>query len=183
MSIITQVMRGMHFPPNMIFLTLSFDNKKDDKVEEMITIAVREKLGIVIFSQHPRSALGHQQVVNIWLRMSSPNKDLTVLLALQLKNNWRCKLCFITVVSDESQKDNYKIILERLIDRTRMPSDTESLVLVGDFAQCLREAPVADLNIFGLSNELNANIMHDLADNANTSCLFIRDGGDESMVV
>ncbi|MCF7905429.1 MAG: hypothetical protein K9M49_09810, partial [Candidatus Marinimicrobia bacterium] len=183
MSIITQVMQGMHFPPNVIFLTMSSDRNKDNRLEEMIVIAIREQLGIVVLSLHPKNALGNRNVINVWLRRSSPNKDLAVLMALQLKRSWDARLRFITVALDEQTQQKSQMVLERLIDSTRMPAGTEARALVGDFQTSLAEAPAADLNVFGLSNDLDADIMHDLAENINSSCIFVKDGGEESMLV
>jgi len=183
MSIITQVMHGMHFPPNVMFLTMSADRTKDNRLEEMIAIAIREHLGIVVLSLHPKNGLGNRSIINVWLRRSSPNKDLAVLMALQLKRNWDSRLRFITVAVDEETQQKSQLVLERLIDRTRMPSGTEAAAIQGDFQQVLEEAPTADLNVFGLSNDLDADLMHDLATKVNTSCLFVKDGGEESMLV
>jgi len=183
MSIITQVMQGMHFPPNMIFLTMSAEGSKDNRLEEMITIAIRQHLGIVVLSLHPKNALGNRTVINVWLRRSSPNKDLAVLIALQLNRNWDGQLRFISVADDEENQHKSQLVLRRLIDRTRMPARTEGLVLVGEFQGMLENAPLADLNVFGISNDLDADVMHGLVDKVNTSCLFVKDGGEESMLV
>ncbi len=183
MSIITQVMHGMHFPPNVIFLTMSADRHKDDRLEELIAIAIREHLGIVVLSLHAKAALGNRKTVNIWLRRASPNKDLAVLMGLQLQRNWEAHLRFISVASDEETRGKSQLVLNRLIDRTRMPSGTEGVAMVGEFKEALENAPMADINIFGLSNELDADQMHELAEDVNTSCLFVKDGGGESMLV
>jgi hypothetical protein len=57
------------------------------------------------------------------------------------------------------------------------------VILVGEFHAVLSESPQADLNIFGISNKLDGDTMHDLASAVDTSCLFVKDSGVESMVV
>lgn len=181
-SITAQVMRSMYFAPNIMFVSMSDDRSKDARLEDMIAVAVREKMGIAVYSQHQKNALGDKNTLNIWLRRSSPNKDLAILMAIQLNRNWNGQLRFITVVDKEEDGALAKAAQERLFDRARLPGSTEAVVLVGNFQESLGLAPHADLNIFGISNELDGNTMHNLATAINTSCLFVKDSGDESMV-
>ncbi|NQV29391.1 MAG: Na-K-Cl cotransporter [Candidatus Marinimicrobia bacterium] len=182
-SITSQVMRSMYFPPNIMFLSMSEDRSKDARLEDMIAMAVRERMGIAIYSQHSKNALGSSKDLNVWLRRSSPNKDLAILMAIQLNRNWSGQLRFITVVANEEEADRARSAQERLIDRARLPASTETVILIGDFKDVLSLAPGADLNIFGISNELDGDTMHSLSKAVNTSCLFVKDSGDESMVV
>lgn len=181
-SIITQVLRSMYFPSNIIFLTMSADSKKDFRLKQMIAIAIRETLGIAILSLHPKNSFGNEKQLNVWLRRTSPNKDLAVLIALQVKKNWNGNIRFITIVQDEEEKEKALFILEKLMDRARLPVDTESAILTGEFTENLQTAPLADLNIFGISNELNCDTMRDISTRINTSCLFVKDSGEESML-
>ncbi|MBT3253619.1 MAG: Na-K-Cl cotransporter [Candidatus Marinimicrobia bacterium] len=182
-SITAQVMRSMYFAPNIMFLSMSNDRSKDERLEDMIAVAVREKMGIAVYSQHPKNALGDQKTLNVWLRRSSPNKDLAILMSIQLNRNWNGQLRFITAVANEEDVKRAKAAQERLFDRARLPISSEAVVLVGNFKEVLPKAPVADLNIFGISNELDGDTMHTLAEAVNTSCLFVKDSGGESMVV
>ncbi|MCF7824618.1 MAG: amino acid permease [Candidatus Marinimicrobia bacterium] len=182
-SITTQIMNSMYFPPNIMFLSMSDDRSKDARLEDMIGMAVREHLGIAIYSQHAKNALGSSSSLNIWLRRSSPNKDLAILMAIQLNRNWNGELRFITVVANEEEAGRGRSAQERLIDRARLPVTTETVILTGKFNDVLSIAPLADLNIFGISNDLDGDTMHNLAAAVNTSCLFVKDSGGESMVV
>ncbi|MFH1852268.1 MAG: amino acid permease [Candidatus Neomarinimicrobiota bacterium] len=182
-STITQVMRGMYFPPNIFFLTMSADRDKDDRLEEMIAIGIREKLGICVLSLHPKSSLGLQSTINIWLRRSSPNKDLAILLAIQLQRNWNGHIRFLTVNESEAEGQKSQAMFERLSERARFPANTGVEVLIGNFKQELRNAPLADINIFGMSNDLDCDIMHELVQLVDTSCLFVKDSGEESALV
>ncbi len=182
-SITAQVMRSMYFPPNIMFLSMSHDRSKDARLEDMIAIAVREKMGLAVYSRHEQRALGNKETLNVWLRRSSPNKDLAILMTIQLNRNWGGQLRFITVVGSEDDIDNARAAQSRLIDRARLPLSTEMVILVGEFHAVLSESPQADLNIFGISNKLDGDTMHDLASAVDTSCLFVKDSGVESMVV
>ena len=116
-SIITQIMRGMFFPPNIIFLTMSADPQKDKRLEEIIAIAIREKLGICVLLHHPKGAFGKNKEINVWLRFGSPNKDLAILTALQLQRNWNGHIRLLTAVKSKDEQRKATIILNRIAER------------------------------------------------------------------
>ena len=180
-SVITQVLKGMFFPPNIIFLTMSNDPSKDKRLEEMIAISIREKLGIVILALHSKMVFGKKEKVNIWLRLQSPNIDLALLMALQLKHNWDSDIRVLSVVDKEEDQGKAESTLRKIADRGRMPAETEVLVFVGKFEETTAKAPGADLNIFGISNEPDCGSMHEIVTLIDTSCLFVKDSGEESI--
>ncbi len=53
----SQALRSMFFPSNIMFFSMSTDRSKDARLEDMIAIAVREKMGIAVYSQHPKNEL------------------------------------------------------------------------------------------------------------------------------
>ncbi len=179
MSITTQVMKGIFFPPNAIFLTMSSDRSKDRRLEELIAIALRERLGILILALHPQFGFGERKQVHVWLRSRSPNINLALLVALQLKNNWLGKLRLISVAREET-KGQTERFLRRVHEKSRLPRGTEILVPVGTFEKSLEKAPLTDLNIFGMSGNLSCAVMHDIAERSAASCLFVKDSGQES---
>lgn len=179
-SIITQVMKGMFFPPNIIFITMSAERSKDKRLEEMIAISIREKLGIIILSLHPKSSFGRKERVNIWLRLRSPNRNLSILTALQLAHNWNCNIRLLSVVDKPEDRDKTELVFHKITEIARMTARTEICVLAGDFKEILKKAPQSDLNIFGMSKELDCETMHEVAELINTSCVFVKDSGEES---
>ncbi len=182
-STITQVMKGMYFPPNIYFLTMSSDRTKDERLQHMISIGIRESLGICVFSLHPKNAFGVKSTINVWLRRTSPNKDLAILLAIQLQRNWNANLRFVTVENTEENKKKSEILFDRLSEKARFPSNTEIIVIIDEFKKALASAPAADINVFGLSENLSCDTMHELVKLVDTSCLFLKDSGEESMMV
>ena len=64
----------------------------------------------------------------------------------------------------------------------RIPKDTETLVVVGDFEEILPSVPAADINMFGMSEEVNIAQKRKIADKIDTSLLFLRDSKHESAV-
>lgn len=181
-SITTQVMKGMYFPPNIYFLTMSSEREKDDRLEQMISVGIREELGICVLSLHPKNSFGKESTINLWLRRSSPNKNLAILLAIQLQRNWDGIIRFLSVSSDEEAITKKERLFNHLREKARFPSNTEVHVMMGDFKQELRNAPIADINIFGMSNDLDCEIMHELVEVIDTTCLFVKDSGEESMM-
>ena len=179
-NVITQVLRGMFFPPNIIFLTISAKQVKAKRLEKMIAIAIRERLGIITLRLHAKAGFGKKETVNVWLRVGSPNQNLAFLTALQLERNWGGTIRLITVV--ESQQDASKAFqkFRRVAELARMPKGTEIAVLEEGFKHALTKAPRADLNIFGFSQEIDWAVMDEMAELINTSCLFVKDSGEES---
>jgi len=180
-SITTQVMRGMFFPPNTIFLTLSADRTKDKRLEEMIAISVREKLGIIILSLHPKAGFGKKEKINVWVHLGSPNRDLAILVAMQLTQNWDGYLRLISVANEEEDPDMIELALNKMIDRARLPSLTEIHVFKGNFSETIDKAPTADINIFGTPRDLKCDTLHEISKITYSSCLFVKDSGEESI--
>jgi amino acid transporter len=179
-NVITQVMRGMFFPPNLIFLTISEKQVKAKRLERMIAIAIREQLGIIALRVHTQPAFGQKEKINVWLRIGSPNQDLAVLTALQLERNWGCAVRLLTVVGSLEEKAKVSPKFNKIAELVRMPRDTQVVVLTGDFTTAVSRAPAADLNIFGFSHDINWGAMDHIVELINTSCLFVKDSGEES---
>ncbi|HDK36589.1 MAG TPA: hypothetical protein ENG82_06760, partial [Bacteroidetes bacterium] len=180
MSIITQVMKGIFFPPNVMFLTMSADSAKDRRLEELIAIGLREQLGLTVLAPHPFRMFGDRKTVNVWVRTRSPNINLALLFAIQLRQNWEGQIRLLSVAPDEAAENKIQRFLRKVIERGRLPARTEIVVPVGNFKDYVEKAPEADINIFGMSGELDCEIMHNLARRIGTSCLFIKDSGEES---
>jgi solute carrier family 12 sodium/potassium/chloride transporter 2 len=179
-NVITQVMRRMFFPPNLIFFTISEKQVKAKRLEKLIAIAIREQLGIIALRLHAQAAFGNKQKVNLWLRIGSPNQDLAVLTALQLERNWGCMVRLLTVVGTLEEKAKAMPKFNKIAELIRMPRDTQVVILTGDFITAVSRAPAADLNIFGFPQDINWGAIDQVAELLNTSCLFVKDSGEES---
>jgi len=182
-KLVIQTLRGGAFRPNTLFLTLGNNEKKDENIQFLVNTASANELGVLILKQHSRMAFGMQKDINLWLRDKSPNWHLAILISLQLQLNWEGKINLVTVANDESEKLKLKEFLNRLSDQTRLPSLTEFHVVQGTFNEALQNAPRADINIFGLSEELNFEMMRKTSELSKASCLFVRDSGNESALV
>ena len=182
-KIVIQTLRGGAFKPNILFLTLNGEGEGDTRVGQLVAEAHRDDLGVLVLRQHPRVAFGMQQHINLWLRERSPNWHLAVLTALHLQLNWGGRLNLVTTAPAPVDVPRLTAFLEKLSDAARLPSLTEFHVLEGSFQDALPAAPRADINIFGIGDPPNFGFMRGAVDWTNSSCLFVRDSGQESALV
>ena len=179
---VTQLARDMPFPPNTLFYILPDEKDQDVNVVDMLKKGEAEGLGIIVLKLHPQKGFGQEDVVNLWIRTGSPNIDLSVLIALQLKNNWEGRFRLIQVVGKQEEEDEARLYLEKLVKLTRLPVDIAIHVLVGDFRQIILNAPVGDINIFGMPEDPDLDLVRACFDSIQTSVLFLRDSKHESAV-
>ena len=121
-------------------------------------------------------------MINVWLREKSPNVDLAILIALKIQRNWGAKIRLIQAVDNEDNKARARSYLYRIKKIMRIPKETETLVVVGDFEKVLNSVPEADMNMFGMPEEINIAQERKIVDKLDTSLLFFRDSKHESAV-
>ena len=182
-KLVIQALKSAAFRPNTLFLTVGMEKKEDRTIETLIAHASRYNMGTSILAQHPRVAFGMQKDVNLWLRDKSPNWHLAMLIALQLQLNWGGKINLVTVAFKQKEVPALQHFLEWMSDQARLPASTEFHVLVGNFQQALGQAPRADINIFGLAENVSMDFIHELPLQINSSCLFVKDSGMENALV
>jgi solute carrier family 12 sodium/potassium/chloride transporter 2 len=69
------------------------------------------------------------------------------------------------------------------MDVGRMPANTQPIVATGSLNDFLEHAPEADVNIFGLQEEINMAFMDRMMTQTESSCIFVRDSGYESALI
>jgi hypothetical protein len=184
-----QAYRGSFLKPNIVFLDLTRQNFYTNEFSKIIDEAARLQIGVLIYSQHPEYGLGKRQVINVWIRNRAPNwkiswdignLDLSILVAYKLERNWEAKVRLVTVVDNNEQKEQAEIFMTELMNQARMPQ-TEFAVYIDDFMELIKNAPPADLNIFGLVPNPKYDFMEDMVNKTQTTCLFIRDSGLENI--
>lgn len=185
-----EVLHSAFFRPNILFLAIQDRREDAERLQHIVDHATENAMGVVLYLDNPTTALGREQVVNVWIRDQSPgwqvglrltNLDLTLLLAYQLDRNWHStRLNLITVVADPAEVANGEAFFAQLIELGRMPRHTRATVLTGDLASALPEAPQADLNIFGLQDRVDLEFMSRMVEATHASCIFVRDAGFES---
>ncbi|MBK3517016.1 amino acid permease [Carboxylicivirga marina] len=184
-----QAYRGSFIKPNITFLNRMDLNEHSVDFSEIINEAARLQLGVLIYAQHPDAGMRKRQVINVWIRNRAPewkiswdigNLDLSILVAYKLKRNWGAKIRLVTVVDNEEQKAQAHHFMTELIDHARLPK-TEISIYINNFNELIKNAPEADLNIFGLEPHPNFKFMDKMVEETHTTCLFIRDSGLENI--
>ena len=184
-----QAMAGSFFRPNLLFLELPKDKELHRSLSDVIKEAQHQKLGVALLVQHETAGLGRRKRINLWIPDQGPEwklemefieLDLAILLAYRISSQWDAKLNVIAAVEKEEDKKKAEKFLSRLVDLARLPANSEALVADGDFGRYSSKAPEADLNIFPLPEELNAEFLWSLRDSTGSSCLFTQDSGEES---
>lgn len=185
-----EVYRSAFFRPNVLFLAVNGAREDEERLQYIVDHAAENDTGVILYLDNPATALGREQVINVWIREQSPdwqvglrlsNLDLALLLAYQLDRNWHTtQINLITAVHEPAEVANGERFFRQLIDLGRMPRHTRGVVESGPFDQVLAAAPQADLNIFGLQDTVNLEFMTRMVQATNSTCIFVRDAGFES---
>jgi hypothetical protein len=83
-------------------------------------------------------------------------------------------------VSNREEKQKAEKFLDRLVGLARLPGRTAAHVADGDFGRYASSAPEADVNVFPLPEEFDAEFLWSMRDATGSTCLFTQDSGDES---
>lgn len=177
---VMQTLKGMFFPPNTLFCCLSEDSDNDNVIDHVFEEASKEGLGIVLLKYDEAIGVSQEKVINLWIRKQSPNINLSILMALQLERNWQGEVRILQVVDHDYEVEEAEGYLGKLKELMRMPLNVEIQVLVGEFNQALKDAPIADINIFGMQNKPDFDFIRRVAGEIRTSVLFLRDSENES---
>ncbi len=176
--------------PNILFLTIPDldETRREDDLKMIIERARESKLGIVLFGDHKQSGMGRKRRINIWVRDQSANWDivqgmsnidLALLLAYQIERNWEGKINLLTAVNDGENIAAAEKFLENMVETSRLP-DASVKAFDGSFAECIKQAPQADLNIFGLPDEVDFDFARQMIGETEATCIFVRDSGEEN---
>lgn len=185
-----QALKGAFFRPNVIFLNLQDHDDFEKEIRPIVKESIRLEIGVLLFAAHPTARLGQRNIINVWvsdrkgnwnLSWDIGNLDLSILIAYKLKMNWNAKIRLITVVHEEEEKENAVEFLHSLTTLARLPS-TLTEVYVGNFKEIVQHAPTADINIFGMEKFLTEDFIHEMTKHTDSSCLFVKDSGHESIL-
>ncbi len=186
----SQALQGAFFKPNIVFLNLQEHDDYEAELRPIIKESIRLEIGVLLYVAHPTALLGERNIINVWIsdRQSNwsigwdiGNLDLSLLIAYKLKLNWNAKIRLITVISDPKEEQNAREFLSSLINLARLPH-TITEVYVGTFKDVVDNAPSADLNIFGMEENLSFDFVKEMVVKTNSSCLFVKDSGHESIL-
>lgn len=184
-----QALGAAFFRPNIIFLTMLEKESSIRDYPKIIAEAQELGVGILLYMSHPKALLGHRQHINIWVRNRGPawdlndglrNPNLALLTAYKLKLNWNAEIRLITIINKEEEYQKAMNFLREFMELSRLPIN-ETLVKAGRFYDELERAPLADVNIFGVSPEMSIEDYKKISLTVDTTCLFIMDAGHENV--
>lgn len=185
-----QTLSGAFFRPNVLLLSVppQGDTKREDDLKMIIGKARENRLGVLLYAEHPRSRLGRKRLINIWTRDQSPdwevsmelgNLDLAILLSYQINRDWRGMIKLVSAIEDPEEVEAARSYLNNLIVLARIP-DAEVLVAEGDLDSLVPKVETADLSVFGLPEDVDFEFIRRMVDATRSSCIFVRDSGDEN---
>ncbi|MFC1510125.1 amino acid permease [Candidatus Omnitrophota bacterium] len=177
---VIQTLRGKFFAPNTFFYLLGEDDSVDDRSRFVIEKATLEGLGVIVLCLHKQKEFAQQRQLNLWVRQKSPNMNLAILIALQLMNNWEGQLRILQVVDQEFERAQGEEYFAKLKELMRLPQEVDMTVMVGSFNDVIKNAPAADINMFGMQEKPDVALIRSLAVQIDTSVLFLRDSSHES---
>lgn len=181
------VMKGAFFEPNTIFA--SIDHLDQSQLQGVVDLAKKNNMGVVLFALHPESGLGREKTINLWIRDQSPNWklsfkmaniDLSLLLAYKLMGNWEARLRVLSVVYEKEYIGQAEKYLRSLMESARIPPKYTVHAEHSTFMEYLERSPRADINIMGLANVVNKEILQNIVATSKKTCLFVMDSGRES---
>ncbi|MGB5315955.1 MAG: amino acid permease [Robiginitalea sp.] len=186
----SQALQGAFFRPNIVFLNLQDHDDYETELRPVIKESIRLEIGVLLYFLHPVALLGQRNTINVWvsdrktqwdLGWDIGNLDLSILVAYKLKMNWQARIRLITVINDPQEAEKAQDFLSLLINLARLP-ETLTEVIVGDFNTVITQAPAADLNIFGMDDDLKFNFVKEMSAKTKSTCLFVKDSGHESIL-
>ena len=148
------------------------------------------EIGVLLFQSHPTALLGKRNMINVWVSDRSGNwnlgwdignLDLSTLIAYKLRRNWGATIRLIIVIKDPAEEKNAHDFLNALTNLARLPQ-TLTEVHLGNFREIVAKAPSADLNIFGMDENIKFEFVQEMTGKTNSSCLFVKDSGHESIL-
>ncbi|MEM7185800.1 MAG: Na-K-Cl cotransporter, partial [Bacteroidota bacterium] len=186
----SQALQGAFFRPNIIFLNLQEHDRREEELRPIIKESIRLEIGILLYNAHPTAQLGQRNTINVWVSDRKPDwnlgwdigsLDLSILIAYKLKKNWGATIRLITAIDDPNEVGNAQKFMNDLIGLARLP---QTLIEVhqGSFQDALAAAPPADLSIFGIEENVHFDFVEQMVHRTNSSCLFVKDSGHESIL-
>lgn len=188
-----EALQAAFFRPNVLLLSLEQNEAEHGaSIADYLTAVQSVRVGMIVVGMHPKAGFGERKRVNIWVQsapetwdataaFSSGHLNLNLLTGYRLMREWEAETTVTTVVRDEADVPHAEDFLEELFDLARLPNRVRRRVLVGDFHDCLRDAPVADVNLMGLPADRDR--MEELIAIARSTVIFVWDSGRESALV
>lgn len=186
-----QALQSAFFRPNILFLRFPDQASDWDQLLPVFNEAKQLEIGVMLLGLHPNAGLGRMEVINLWIRpqledlpmierLEKGNTDLAILMALRLSKAWKAQLNIISVIPQEEDRKEAENYINSLRDLCRIPTTANSLIIVGEFPNCIGKTPQGDMDFIGLQSVPDFNFVHKTIHMTGSSCLFMSDSGSES---
>jgi hypothetical protein len=181
------LLRGSFFPPNLVVIDGTHHELAD--VQRVLDLCRDRGVGLLLFYPHPDGGLGARASITTWLSSRYPawelelhmtNLDVPLLLALLLCEATGARLSLCTVVKEPRATARAHVFLRQLVEMARLPRDTATHAVHGDFVEKIAAAPPADVHLFGMPATLDPARVHEIRAAARGAVLFVLDSGDAS---
>ncbi len=187
-----QALDGAFFRPNCVFtrLPVEEDPVAEELIRRMVRRARRLRTGVILFADHPEARLGRRQSLNVWIRDQSPdwkismrlgNMDMSLLTGHILRKAWKGDLNVVCIVEDEAEMEAARDFVRQVTDLARL-APVNVVIRAGTLKEQLSQVPTADLDVFGLSGEPDFRFARHVLATTASSCLFVRDSGEENVL-
>ena len=187
-----QALDGAFFRPNCVFVRLPVDEDPvaEEDIRRTVRRAQRLRTGVILFADHPEARLGRRQSINVWMRDQSPdwevsmrlgNVDMSLLIGHILRKAWGGELNIVCIVEDEREVEHARRFVERVTDLARLPN-VGIVIRSGQLEEQVPRVPTADLDIFGMGGQPDFRFARHVLETTESSCLFVRDSGEENVL-
>ncbi len=181
-----QALSSAFFRPNLLFAALPDKPDREEAIRRLVPTGSAYGLGVILFADHPVAGLGLESTINLWVRplpqaweesMDEGNLDLALLVAYVLRKNWRAQLNLLSVMASEEEVRAQRERIGELMQLSRIRGNV--VVVVGDFPAAVGDH-AADLNVFGMSPELDFDECRAWMLAGRASAVFVRGSGAEN---
>lgn len=187
-----QVLQSAFFRPNIVLMSLR-EGYDDTSLEDIVEEARKAKMGVVLGADDDRT-MHEGGVINVWIRAQEPdwdissaqkegNLDLALLMAIQLTKNPKMKIRLVTMIENPAFYSLAEEFLLGIIELGRLPRSTSLHISPADFWISLAQAPAAELQIFGFPHTKILEFIDEVRTKTNSSTLFVRSSGTESILL
>ncbi|MBN2800668.1 MAG: Na-K-Cl cotransporter [Deltaproteobacteria bacterium] len=189
-ELVLDAQRGEPLPANLLIADGTLREEED--LQQMLSHCMQRDVGLLLIAPHPKHAIRPGARFVVWLSDRAPewrlelqmgNLDLPLLISWLLTHGEDGgQLTLATAVRDPSQQEAAKAFLAEVIDRGRLSGRTATFVSAAPFLDAVREAPAADVHVFGLGDTVDSAWLRLLQSTSGSTCLFAKDAGGASFL-
>ena len=186
-----QSLQSAFFRPNVLFIRSPTEPERWERTLPALAEARRLRMGVMLLSLHPLAGLGRSEVINLWIRpqleeiplaerLKKGSINLAILMAMRLARAWKAQLNLMVTVASDGEVERAERFVAELRDYCRIPTQANTIVLVGSFEDCLAKAPLSDVDFMGLQTVPQFEFVQKALQLTGSSCIFTSDSGIES---